>query len=84
MASSTPVTLLAIQGGVVRVHPDERSHRLCPEGRAARVEDLSSDSMLLNFRMDSFLPHYTQLMADDKVKGPTLSDVVQCCTGNVF
>ena len=34
--------------------------------------------------MDSFFPHYAQLMDDDKVKGPTLSDVVQCCTGNVF
>ena len=37
---------------------------------------LSSDSMLLNFHMDSFLPHYTQLMSDDQVKGPTLPDVV--------
>ena len=59
---------------------DQRDERLGWMGDV----DLSSDSMLLNFHMDSFLPHYTQLMADNKVKGPTLSDVVQCCTGNVF
>ncbi|KAL5517292.1 hypothetical protein EMCRGX_G002817 [Ephydatia muelleri] len=53
---------------------DQRDERLGWMGDV----DLSSDSMLLNFHMDSFLPHYTQLMADDKVKGP---DVVQCCTG---
>ena len=59
---------------------DQRDERLGWMGDAG----LSSDSMLLNFHMDSFLPHYAQLMAGDKVKGPTLSDVVQCCTGNVF
>ena len=59
---------------------DQRDKRLGWLGDAG----LSSDSMLLKFHMNSFLPHYAQLMADDKVKGPTLSDVVQCCTGNTF
>ena len=59
---------------------DQRDERLGWMGDAG----LSSDSMLLNFHMDSFLPHYAQLMDDDKVKGPTLSDVVQWYTGNVF
>ena len=59
---------------------DQRDKRLGWMGDAG----LSSDSMLLNFHMDTFLPHYSQLMDDDKVKGPTLSDVVQCCTGYVF
>ena len=59
---------------------DQRDERL----GWMRDAGLSSDSMLLNFHMDLVLPHYTQLMDDDKVKGPTLSDVVQCCTGNVF
>ena len=59
---------------------DQRDERLGWMGGAG----LSSDSMLLNFHMDLVLPHYTQLMDDDEVKGPTLSDVVQCCTGNVF
>ena len=58
---------------------DQRDERLGWMGDAG----LSSDSMLLNFHMDSFLPHYAQLIDDDKVKGPTLPDVVQCCTGNV-
>eukprot|EP00731_Ephydatia_muelleri_P002437 Em0001g2437a len=41
---------------------DQRDERLRWMGDAG----LSSDSMLLNFHMDSFLPHYTQLMDDDK------------------
>ena len=59
---------------------DQRDERLGWMGDAG----LSSDSMLLNFHMDSFLPHYTQLMDDDQMKGSTLSDVVQYCTGHVF
>ncbi|KAL5517214.1 hypothetical protein EMCRGX_G002716 [Ephydatia muelleri] len=75
-------TLLAIQASVVRgqlsnlmsvpTDCDQRDERLGWMGDAG----LSSDSMLLNFHMDSFLPHYAQLMADDQVKGSTLPDVV--------
>ena len=73
--------LLAIQASVVRgqlsnlmsvpTDCNQRDERLGWMGDA----DLSSDSMLLNFHMDSFFPHYAQLMADDQVGG-SLPDVV--------
>lgn len=75
-------TLLAIQASVVRgqlsnlmsvpTDCDQRDERLGWMGDAG----LSSDSMLLNFHMDSFFPHYAQLMADDQMKGSSLPDVV--------
>lgn len=81
LRTSDPI-LLAIQAMAVRgqlsnlmsvpTDCDQRDERLGWMGDAG----LSSDSMLLNFHMDSFLPHYAQLMADEQLKGPTLPDVV--------